>query len=179
MAARPLLAAAAALACSLAPGQAALAAHRAAPEPAPQMIAVVSADDEAEKVNPGRHRRHVAEAAAPDDFRTLMDQVFGEGRWRQTSGFRTVAQENALRRAGAGTVPAGRLSRHSLGDLEAPGAYDAVVPGLSPASAAARLKRAGAPFKVAAEGPHGHQGPHLHIELVSPAPRGAANVAEN
>jgi hypothetical protein len=166
LAARSLLATAV-LACGLAPCGAVLAARAAAPPTAPA-IAVVSADDEAEKANPGRHRRHEAEAAPPDDFKTMMDNVFGQGRWRQTSGYRTVAQENALRRAGAGTVPAGRLSRHSLGDPKAPGAYDAVVAGLSPAAAAARLKRAGGPFaKVAAEGAHGREGPHLHIELAS------------
>ena len=152
-------------------GPALAARHPAPPPPAEPTIAVVSADDEAEKANPGRHRRHQPEpeAAAPaDDFKTMMDQVFGEGGWRQTSGYRTVAQENALRRAGAGTVPAGRISRHSVGDADAPGAYDAVVPRLSAAAAAAKLKRAGAPFaKVAAEAAHGHQGPHLHIELAS------------
>jgi hypothetical protein len=160
-----------------------LAARHAAPSaPADAVIAVVSADDEAEKANPGRHRRHEpeAEAAPPGDFKTLMDRVFGEGHWRQTSGYRTAAQENALRRAGAGTVPAGRLSRHSVGDPEAPGAYDAVVAGLSPAAAAAKLKRAAAPFaKVAAEGPHGGQGPHLHIELVNLSARDAATPTEN
>jgi hypothetical protein len=157
-----------------------LAARHAAPAPpAEPTIAVVSADDEAEKANPGRHRRHQPEpeaASAPaDDFKTMMDQVFGEGGWRQTSGYRTVAQENALRRAGAGTVPAGRISRHSVGDPDTPGAYDAVVPRLSAAAAAAKLKRAGAPFaKVAAEAAHGRQGPHLHIELAS-----AQTTAEN
>jgi hypothetical protein len=154
--------------------------HAAPPAPAEATIAVVSADDEAEKANPGRHRLREAETPPPDDFRAMMDQVFGPGRWRQTSGYRTVAQENALRRAGAGTVPAGRLSRHSLGDPEAPGAYDAVVAGLSPAAAAAKLKRAAVPFaKVAAEGPHGREGPHLHIELVSAATHGASTSAEN
>jgi hypothetical protein len=164
----------------LALGGPALAARHAAPAEA--VIAVVSADDEAERANPGRHRRHKAQAEAPppDDFKTLMDGVFGEGRWRQTSGYRTAAQENALRRAGAGTVPAGHLSRHSVGDPDAPGAYDAVVAGLSPAAAAVKLKRAAVPFaKVAAEGPHGHEGPHLHIELVNVSARGAATPAEN
>lgn len=155
----------------LALGGPAMAARHAAPAPpAPSVIAVVSADDEAEKANPGRRRRHPPEpeAAPPADFKAMMDQVFGEGGWRQTSGYRTVAQENALRRAGAGTVPPGRISRHSLGDPDAPGAFDAVVPKLSAVAAAAKLKRAGAPFaKVAAEGAHGRQGPHLHIELAS------------
>jgi hypothetical protein len=176
LAARTLLATAI-LACGLAPCGTVLAARTAAAPPAPAVIAVVSADDEAEKANPGRHRHREAEAAPapPADFKTMMDRVFGEGRWRQTSGYRTVAQENALRRAGAGTVRAGRLSRHSVGDPDAPGAYDAVVAKLSPAAAAAKLKRAGAPFaKVAAEGAHGRQGPHLHIELT-----GTQTPAEN
>lgn len=176
LAARSLLATAF-LACGLAPGHSVLAARAAA---APSVIAVVSADDEAEKANPGRHRHREVEAAPPADFKTMMDRVFGPGRWRETSGYRTVAQENALRRAGAGTVPAGRLSRHSLGDPDTPGAYDAVVAGITPAAAAARLKRAGAPFaRVAAEGAHGRQGPHLHIELVSMVSRGASASAEN
>ncbi|HXA40201.1 MAG TPA: hypothetical protein VNW53_14470 [Phenylobacterium sp.] len=168
------------LACGLAPCGSALAIRAAAAPSAAPVIAVVSADDEAEKANPGRHRREHAEAPPPNDFKTMMDRVFGPGRWRETSGYRTVAQENALRRAGAGTVPAGRLSRHSLGDPEAPGAYDAVVAGLTPAAAAARLKRAGAPLaRVAAEGAHGREGPHLHIELVSMVSRGASASAEN
>ena len=88
--------------------------------------------------------------------------------------------ENALRRAGAGTVPVGRLSRHSVGAPDAPGAYDAVVAKLSPSAAAAKLKQAGGPFaKVAAERAHGHEGPHLHIELASTPARGAPTPADN
>jgi hypothetical protein len=130
---------------------------------------VVSADQEAEAVNPGRaaHRTQ-AEIKADEDFRSTMDRVFGPGRWRQTSGYRTIAQENALRRAGAGTVRPGRVSLHSLGNPEAPGAYDAVVGGMSLPAAAARLKQAGGGFaRVVAEGPHGGQGAHLHVELIS------------
>jgi len=94
-----------------------------------------------------------------------MDRVFGPGQWRQTSGYRTPAQEDALRREGAGTVPAGRLSHHSMGGPDAPGAYDVVVPGMSSASAAVRLRRSGEGFtRIVAEGAHGAQGPHLHIE---------------
>lgn len=97
--------------------------------------------------------------------RATMDRVFGVGRWRQTSGYRTAAQEDALRRQGAGTVPPGHLSRHSLGSREAPGAYDIVVSGMSSRSAAAKLKSAGPIFaRVFAEGAHGPQGPHLHVE---------------
>ena len=49
-------------------------------------------------------------AGAPRDrFRAMMDRVFGSGRWRETSGYRSLAQENALRKEGAGAVPAGRV----------------------------------------------------------------------
>jgi hypothetical protein len=130
---------------------------------------VVSADQEAEAVNPGRAaHRTPAEIKADEDFRSTMDKVFGPGRWRQTSGYRTRAQEDALRRAGAGTVAAGHVSRHSLGDPVKPGAYDAVVDGVALSAAAARLRKVGGPFaRVVAEGPHGGQGPHLHVELIS------------
>jgi hypothetical protein len=128
-------------------------------------IEVVSADGEYAKAHP---RPVVAEQAAAGDFSATMDRVFGHGRWRQTSGYRTQAQENALRRQGAGTVAPGHTSKHSIGDAEAPGAYDAVVDHLSTAQAAAKLKQnAGGAFRVLAERAHGPQGPHLHVELVS------------
>jgi hypothetical protein len=135
-------------------------------------IQVVSAGDEYATFHPRR-----AAPAAAKGFQATMDQVFGPGRWRQTSGYRTPAQENALRREGAGTVAPGRVSRHSLGDRDSPSAYDAVVERMSAASAAARLRRAGAPFsRVVAEGAHGGQGPHLHIELVSAPVRSAGGA---
>lgn len=111
-----------------------------------------------------------------------MDQVFGPGRWRQTSGYRSQAQEDALRRQGAGTVAPGRISHHSIGVPGSPGAYDAVVDGMSLETAAAKLKRtgAGAGFsRVVAEGAHGVEGPHLHIELATAAARGAPAPADN
>ena len=128
-------------------------------------IEVVSADGEFDKAHP----RPVAAAEAPaSDFSATMDRVFGAGRWRQTSGYRSQAQENALRRQGAGTVAVGRTSRHSIGGPEAPGAYDAVVDRLSTAQAAAKLKRdAGGGFRIVAERAHGPQGAHLHVELVN------------
>jgi hypothetical protein len=96
---------------------------------------------------------------------SIMDSVFGAGNWRLTGGYRTPERENELRAQGALTVPPGGLSRHSVGRPGAPGAYDIVVPGLSPSAAAARLQRAGAPFRTYfPEGRHGTQGPHLHIE---------------
>jgi len=120
-------------------------------------------------------------AGAPKDrFRSMMDRVFGPGRWRETSGYRSVAQENALRKAGAGAVAAGRRSAHSMGSPDAPGAYDVVVEGMSPELAAAKLRHSREQLaKVVAEGAHGPQGPHLHIEprltLTSrPAARSAA-----
>ena len=119
--------------------------------------------------------RTAARPAARADFQAAMDQVFGPGRWRQTSGYRTIAQEDALRRQGAGTVPRGHLSRHSIGGAEAPHAYDAVVDKLPLQSAAAMLRQAGAFARVLAEGAHGNQGAHLHIELAG----ASSGVAEN
>ena len=49
-------------------------------------------------------------------FSAMMDRVFGAGRWRETGGFRTRAQEDALRKEGAGTVRLGEVSRHSMGN---------------------------------------------------------------
>ncbi len=178
-------------ACLLALGLAAAAvqpamaarARKAAPADDTPMIQVVTADDEADKANPGLYKKHKAPAVAPpkEAFHATLDQVFGEGRWRQTSGFRTIAQENALRRQGAGTVAPGRISRHSIGDAEAPGAYDVVAPGLSQASAAAKLRAANSGLfaKVAAEAAHGGQGPHLHIELTADAIRAAPAPTDN
>ena len=149
---------------------------------------VVSADQEAERANPGRRARPLvadADLQARLELRAALDRAFGPGRWRKTSGFRTVAQENGLRRLGAGTVAPGRISRHSTGSPDRPGAYDVVVDGLSQESAAERLRRAGGgAFRVMAEGAHGSQGPHLHIELVSArgpalAAAGAGSAAEN
>ena len=110
----------------------------------------------------------VRSAPAPSEtFRGAMDRVFGPGGWRQTSGWRSRAREDALRRQGAGTVPAGRRSSHSLGGPAAPGAYDAVVPGMSQTAAAALLRRSGQRFpRVLAEPAHGPEGPHLHVELM-------------
>jgi hypothetical protein len=144
---------------------------------AAQTMEVVSADGEFAKAHP---KPVVVEPAVGGDFSATMDRVFGPGRWRQTSGFRTQAQENALRRQGAGTVAPGRLSKHSIGGPEAPGAYDAVVDHLSMAQAAAKLKeKAGAGFRVVAERAHGPQGPHLHVELVStPARKATAAASE-
>jgi len=100
------------------------------------------------------------------EFRALLDQVFGHDNWLETSGYRTPAQENRLRAAGAGTVPIGEISRHSLGTEGAPGAYDIVVPGMT-ADAAAKVLRSSARFgRVLAERAHGEQGPHLHVELL-------------
>ena len=132
---------------------------------------VVAADDEAEKANPGRSARRTdlhPHAHRRPGVHATLDQVFGEGGWRLTSGYRTAAQENALRRAGAGTVAPGHLSKHSLGDPTQPGAIDAVVQGMSLKAAAAKLRREGEGVdRVLAEGAHGREGPHLHIELTS------------
>lgn len=107
----------------------------------------------------------VADDSGRARVEAVMDSVFGPGNWRETGGYRTPSRENELRAQGAMTVPVGSLSRHSMGRPEAPGAYDLVVHGVSPGQAAAKLRRAGAPFqRVLAEAAHGNQGPHLHIE---------------
>jgi TPR repeat protein len=105
------------------------------------------------------------EAEARPGVGAVMDQVFGAGTWRLTGGYRTPERENELRAQGAMTVPAGVLSHHSMGGPGAPGAYDVVVAGVSPSAAAARLRSAGAPFRLLlAEGAHGTQGAHVHVE---------------
>lgn len=129
-------------------------------------IEVVSAGAEYAALHP--HAK--ARPATGEGFEAAMDRVFGAGRWRETSGYRTRAQEDALRRQGAGTVAPGHTSLHSVGDPSAPGAYDAVVDHMAAASAAAKLRSAGVPFaRVVAERAHGAQGPHLHVELTSAA----------
>jgi TPR repeat protein len=113
-----------------------------------------------------RPRRGVA--VTSDQFRAIMDSVLGPAKWRETSGYRTRAREDELRNEGAGTVPPGVLSRHSIGTPGAPGAYDVVVQQLSMKEAAARLWNSGVKFKrVIVESAHGPEGPHLHIEPLS------------
>jgi hypothetical protein len=149
----------------------------AAPTGVAAQIQVVSAGGEYETFHPKPVAR--TPAAGGGDFQATMDQVFGPGRWRKTSGYRTQAQENALRRQGAGTVAPGRISYHSIGAPDAPSAYDAVVAGMTPASAAVKLKRVGGPFtRVLAERAHGSQGAHLHLELARRT-AGSASASEN
>lgn len=139
-------------------------------------IQVVSAGDEFRAAHP----RPAVRGAGGGDFHSTMDQVFGQGRWRQTSGYRAQAEEDALRRQGAGTVAPGRVSHHSIGGPGSPGAYDAVVDAMSAEAAAAKLRRAGGGFsRVVAEGAHGGQGPHLHIELASVPAHGSASPTDN
>jgi hypothetical protein len=116
-------------------------------------------------VTPTAAQVAAATDARNEGLRPTMDRVFGPGKWRPTSGYRSRAKEDQLRREGAGTVPPGRISRHSVGSPAAPGAYDAVVYGVSQRQAAVMLRRdSGGAFRVLAEGAHGAQGPHLHIE---------------
>lgn len=138
-------------------------------------IQIVSADQEYDAAHP----RPVAKASG-EDFHSTMDRVFGEGRWRQTSGYRTKAQEDALRRRGAGTVAPGHTSLHSVGAPDAPHAYDAVVDRMTLASAAAKLKQAGGGFsRVLAERAHGREGAHLHVELTHAPVRAGAGASSN
>ncbi|HEY2179115.1 MAG TPA: tetratricopeptide repeat protein [Caulobacteraceae bacterium] len=101
-------------------------------------------------------------------FAEEMNDIFGAGRWRQTSGYRSIAAENRLRAEGALTVPLGVISHHSMGTPDAPGAYDIVVAGMSPGEAAVKIRRSGAAFRrLFPEAAHGDQGPHLHVEPVA------------
>jgi hypothetical protein len=135
-------------------------------------IQVVSAGAEYQSFHP---RPAARAAVSGEGFHATMDRVFGAGRWRLTSAYRSQAQENALRRQGAGTVAPGHTSLHSVGGPEAPGAYDAVVDHMPLGAAAEKLRRAGGGFsRVVAEGAHGPQGAHLHVELISTAARRAA-----
>lgn len=106
-----------------------------------------------------------AEENTRERVHATMDSVFGVQNWRETGGYRTPERENELRAQGAQTVPPGVLSHHSMGRPGDAGAYDLVVNGLSPAAAAEKLRRAGAPFRILAEGAHGGQGAHLHLEI--------------
>ena len=98
-------------------------------------------------------------------LKSTMDKVFGAGGWRETGGYRSQAREDELRREGAGTVPVGQISHHSMGTPDAPGAYDIVVPGMSTENAAVKLQSSSDDFsRVLAERSHGAQGSHLHVE---------------
>jgi hypothetical protein len=108
-------------------------------------------------------------------FAHLMNTAFGPGKWRETGGYRTREREDQLRAQGALTVRPGAVSRHSVGRPGAPGAYDVVVPGMSPGEAAAVLRRSGLHVgRLLPESAHGSQGPHLHIEPVPGAGSAAA-----
>jgi hypothetical protein len=111
-------------------------------------------------------RQHSAGWTQNDHFHATMDQIFGPGRWRETSGYRSPGEEDRLRLEGAGTVAVGRLSAHSQGTPDAPGAYDAVVYGMSLRSAASALRASRTEFAQAfVEGAHGPEGAHLHINV--------------
>ncbi|HWE47402.1 MAG TPA: hypothetical protein VG407_15370 [Caulobacteraceae bacterium] len=95
-----------------------------------------------------------------------LDRAFGAGKWRVTSGFRSEAHENALRAMGAGAVPVGAISHHSMGSPSEPGAYDVVVAGMDQSRAAQVLREFEPGFsRILFEGAHGPEGPHLHIEV--------------
>ena len=112
-------------------------------------------------------REPIRHDVSQEDFRGLMNRVFGYGKWRETGGYRSPARENELRTQGAQTVPVGVLSRHSMGTPGAPGAYDVVVDGVAPTKVAIKLRNSGAAFRrLFAETSHGTQGAHLHVEPI-------------
>jgi hypothetical protein len=103
-----------------------------------------------------------------------LDRAFGAGKWRVTSGFRSEARENELRAMGAGTVPVGVLSHHSMGSPSNPGAYDVVVDGMDQAAAAKILRDTDPGFgRILFEGAHGPEGAHLHIEMGAASAQGS------
>lgn len=100
------------------------------------------------------------------DFKATLDKVFGSGKWKQTSGYRSPAAEDRLRAEGAGTVRPGHVSAHSEGDAEDPGAFDFEVSGMPQAEAAKKLAKADPRFtKAFAEAPHGAEGEHVHAAV--------------
>lgn len=110
-----------------------------------------------------------------DEVAKYLDDKFGKGKWRFTSGYRSQGSEDRLRGEGAGTVPEGKISAHSKGTYEAPGAEDIVVDGKSADEVKGALKDG--PFtKVIAEGREGPEGPHIHVEPAPPLPAGYALV---
>ena len=96
-----------------------------------------------------------------------LDRAFGPGKWRITSGYRSEARENELRAMGAGTVPVGVISHHSMGTPSNPGAYDVVVDGMDLSKTPRRCLRDTDPCfgRVLFEGYHGPEGAHLVIEV--------------
>lgn len=115
-------------------------------------------------------------------FRSRMDDVYGAGRWRETSGYRTAAQEDSLRAQGAGMNRPGTVDPHMQGGPDDPGAYDIVVPGMNARQAAQRLRDANfQAHQIYPEGAHGTQGEHLHIgmnpESADPAAGWTLNAA--
>jgi hypothetical protein len=120
------------------------------------------------------------ESAASKSARlhAALDKAFGQGKWRVTSGYRSPERENQLRLMGAGTVPVGVLSHHSIGTPSAPDAYDVVVDGMTQSRAAEILRKTDPNFsRVLYEAPHGPEGAHLHIEMGDGIVRHAPSAA--
>ena len=108
--------------------------------------------------------RMTCSAAPARDYgrRVRRWKLAGDGRLPQPP-----RGKNQLRAEGALTVPVGTLSRHSVGSPSAPGAYDVVVTGRSPAAAAEALRKSGFSFRrIFPEEASGDQGPHLHLETL-------------
>ena len=107
-----------------------------------------------------------SEASQSARLHSALDKAFGAGKWRVTSGYRSEARENELRGMGAGTVPVGVMSHHSMGTPSSPGAYDVVVDGMDQSHAAQLLRDTDPGFgRILFEGAHGPEGAHLHIEV--------------
>lgn len=114
--------------------------------------------------------------AGLNDYTDNILGILGGG--RDTSDYRTQAQQDALRAAGkTKTVH----SSHTTGTPEQPGAIDVAGNPLSPEEAAAKLHASGFPNAAviyeSGQGANNGTGPHLHVTLDSSVPRGGTGVA--
>ncbi len=94
-------------------------------------------------------------------FDSEVDGALGKGKWKATGGYRSPQREDQLRAQGAGTVTPGRLSNHSRGSPDAPGAYDLVA---NDPGAVDRLRRLPGVKDAFYEGARGSQGGHIHVD---------------
>jgi hypothetical protein len=105
-----------------------------------------------------------------EEVASLLDKKFGRGKWHFGSKFRPPEREDELRAEGAGTVPKGDVSQHSMGTPERPGAWDLTVLGMSPQDVALKLQGtkldSGATLATDfPEAPHGQEPAHTHISF--------------
>ncbi len=94
-------------------------------------------------------------------FDSEVDGALGKGKWKATGDYRSPQREDQLRAQGAGTVAPGRMSNHSRGAPDAPGAHDLVA---NDPRAVDRLRRLPGVKDAFYEGHKGSQGGHIHVD---------------